>query len=113
MRSKRFIGVSSVPVRLIALALLTQDVDAAELRDGRVDGRVHARLVADVADDRQRMTAGRLDFRRGGVDRSGKLRMRLGRLGRDDDIGAVARRAHGDGEPDAARAAADEQRLAA
>ena len=40
-----------MPVRLIALALLTQDVDAAERLDGLRDRRGDLLLEADVADD--------------------------------------------------------------
>ena len=46
-----------------------------------------------------------------GVDRAFELRVRLGGLGGDRDVGAVARGAKRDGEPDAARRAGDEERL--
>ena len=72
----------------------------------------HRRLVADVADDRQRLPAGRLDLLGGGVDRALELRVRLGGLGDQCDVGAVAGGPQGDGEADAARATRDEQRLA-
>ena len=92
--------------------IVDADVDAAEGLDGSCDGVGDLRLLADVADDRQRLAAGLLDLLGRRVDRARQLRMRLGGLGRDRHIGAVARRPQRDGQPDAARAAGDEQRLA-
>ena len=112
MRSKRFIGVASGAGQADRARVVDEDVDAAERCDGRGDRGLHRGLVADVAGDRQRLAAGLLDLRGRGVDRSRQLRIRRGGLGRDRDVGAVARGAHGDREPDAARAAGDEQRLA-
>ena len=45
--------------------------------------RLHARLVADVALQRQRLAAGGLDLGGGAVDRARQLRVGLGRLGGD------------------------------
>src|SRR6266566_703042 len=67
-------------------------------------------LVAHVDHERQRMSAGLGDFVRGGEDRAGQFRMRLVGLGRDGDVGAVARGAQRNRKPDAARCAGDEQR---
>src|SRR2546429_5517566 len=55
------------------------------------------------------MPAGLGDFVRGGEDRAGELRMRLVGLGRDRNVGAVARGAQRNCKPDAARCAGDEQ----
>ena len=88
------------------------DIDAAEFGDGLLDRRDHLRLVADVAQHRQRLAAGGADFLRRGVDGALELRMRLRGLGRDRDIGAVTRGAQRDRQPDAAAGAGDEQRLA-
>src|SRR5258708_26606287 len=55
------------------------------------------------------MSAGLGDFVRGGEDRAGQFRMRLVGLGRDGDVGAVARGAQRNCKPDAARCAGDEQ----
>ena len=75
------------------------------------DRLLHRRLVADVDGERQRLAAGLLDRFGRGEDRAFELRMRLGRLRGDRDIGAVARGAKRDREPDAARRAGDEKRL--
>ena len=92
--------------------VVDDDVDAAELRRGLVDRLLDVGLVADVDDERQRLAAGALDVLGGGVDGAGELRVRLGGLGRDRDIGAVAGGAQSDRQPDAARGAGDEQGLA-
>ncbi len=92
--------------------IVDADIDAAEFGDGLVDRRHHLRLVADIAQDRQRLAAGGADLLGGGVDGALELRMRLGGLGGDRDIGAVPRGAQRDREPDAAAAAGHEQRLA-
>ena len=93
---------ASVPDRLIALALLTQmsiPPNVSTVWRDRVGDRL---LVADVADDRQRLAAGLLDLLGGRVDGAFELGVRLGRLGDQRDVRAVARGAHGDREPDAA-----------
>ena len=51
---------------------------------------------------RQRLAAGGLDLLGGRVDGAGQLLMRLGGLGGDGDVGAVARGVQRDGEADAA-----------
>ena len=53
---------------------------------------------------RQRLAAGVLDLLGGGVDGARQSRMRLGGLGGDRDIGAVAGGAQRDGQADAAAA---------
>ena len=88
------------------------DIDAAEFGDGLVDRVDHLGLVADIAEDRQRLAAGGADLVGGGVDGALQFRMRLRGLGGDRDIGAVARGAQRDRKPDAAAAAGYEQRLA-
>ena len=99
-------------VRLIALALLTRMSMPPNVAAVLSIAAFTRLLVAHVDWQRQRLAAGRLDLRGRGVDRARQLRMRLGGLGRDRDVGAVARRAQRDGEPDAARGAGDEEGLA-
>ena len=98
--------------RLIAEALLTTMSMPPNVSAVRAIASCDGGLVADVDGERQRLAAGRLDLLGGGVDRAFELRMRLGRLRGDGDVGAVARGAERDGEPDAARGAGDEERLA-
>ena len=88
------------------------DVEAAERLDRLGHRRLHLILEADVAGDRQRAPARLFDLGGSRVDRPFELRMRLGGLGGDRDIGAVARRAQCDREPDAAARAGDEECLA-
>ncbi len=113
IRSKRFIGVASVPVRLIALALLTRMSMPPKRSTVAVDRGVRP---APRRGCRRRSASAwppaLLDLRGRGVDRAGKLRVRLDGLRGDGDVGAVARGAQRDREADAARAAGDEQRLA-
>ena len=73
---------------------------------------VDALLVADVAGQRQRLAAGLLDLLGGGEDRAGQPRIGLHGLGRDGDVGAVARGAQRDGKSDAPAGAGHEQGLA-
>ena len=87
------------------------DVDAAEAIDGLGHRVLDRLLVADVAGDGQGGTAGLLDLRGGRVDCALELRVRLGGLGDQRDVGAVARRPQGDRETDPAAAAAHEDRL--
>jgi hypothetical protein len=54
------------------------------------------------------LAAGFLDLLGGGVDRAFELGMRLAGLGQQDDVGAVARGADGDGQADAAASPGDE-----
>src|SRR3546814_2532908 len=61
---------------------------------------------------RQCLAAGVCDRVSRAVDRAGQLGGRIAGLGGDDDIGAIARCAHGNGQPDTARSTGDEQRLA-
>ena len=60
--------------------------------DGRRDGARDLLLEANVARERERPAARRLDLGGRGVDRAFELRMRLLRLGDDGDVGAFARR---------------------
>ena len=72
--------------------VVDQDVDAAEalhrLRH-RGGHRVSSRMSRV---QRQRLAAGGLDLLGRGVDGAGQLRVRLGGLGQQHDVGAVARR---------------------
>ena len=67
------------------------DIDAAEFDDGLLDRRDHLRLVADVAQHRQRLAAGSANFLRRGVNGAFEFWMRLSGLRRNRDIGAVTR----------------------
>ena len=106
--------------------VVDQDVDRAELLDDAVDRLLHLVAVGDVALDRGRAAAERLDLlrRRLGVDDPLRLRhlrehaVRLGGLGRfvrldldigDDDVGACARERQRIRAAEAARAAGDER----
>jgi hypothetical protein len=80
-------------------------VHPAPALDRGGDERVDLRLVAHVADDRERLAPGFLDRRGGGVDRAGQLRMRLVGLGQQGDARAGAGERDGDREADAAAAA--------
>ncbi len=92
--------------------VVDQDVQAAEGVHGRRDGSPHLLLVADVAPDRKCMTAGGLDLGSDAVDGARKPGIGDRRLGRDRDVGAVARRTQRNGATDAAGGTGDEQSLA-
>ncbi len=112
IRSNRFMSVPCELVRLMALALLTQismPPNSATVFSIAVH---HLRLIPDVAQHRQRLAAGGADVVGRGVDGALQSRMRLGGLGGDRDIGAVARGAQRNRQPNAAARARDEQRLA-
>merc|ERR1711892_375100 len=64
--------------------------------------------IANVDNKRQRLSPRLFDLVRRRVNRTGQLGMGLGRLRRDNDVGAVCRRLLGDFEADAARGARDE-----
>jgi hypothetical protein len=66
----------------------------------------------DVADDRQRLAAGLFELRGGGVHRARQLRVRLGGLGHQRDVGAVLRGTLGDGQADSTAGAGDEHGFA-
>ena len=93
----------------MALALLTHDVDAAEVLDGGVDGALHVLFLAHVADHRDALAAGGLDVGHGGVHGAWQLGVRLGGLGQQHDVGALLGRAQRDRQPDAAAAAGDDE----
>ena len=82
--------------------IVHDDIDAPEGLGGLGDRLDDALLVADIDHQGQALAAGRLDLGGGGVDRAGELGVRLGRLGRDGDIGTVPRCPERDGEADAA-----------
>ena len=79
MRSKRFIGVSTVPARQMALALFTSTSMPPKRSTAAPTAAAISVLVADVARDGERLAAGRLDLLGGGVDRPRQLRVRHGR----------------------------------
>ena len=86
-------------------------VDPAEPLDRLGHGGDDLLLVADVADDRQRPAARRLDLLGRRVDGALELGMGLGGLGDQRDVRAVPGRPQRDGQPDAATGAGDEQGL--
>jgi DNA-binding CsgD family transcriptional regulator len=107
-RTRQRLGAGQVDRR----GVVDADVDPAEPPDRLRDGLRDLRLVADVTDDRQRTAARLLDLPGRRVHRALELRMRLGRLGDQRDVGAVARRPYRDRQADATAGAADEQGLA-
>jgi hypothetical protein len=92
--------------------VVDEHVDAAERAHGRLHGREHLLLLANVRDARNGAAPRLLDFPHGVVHRAGELRVRGVRLTDDGDAGAVAGRAEGDRLADAARRAGDEENLA-
>ena len=93
------------PRQVDRAGVVDADVDAAEALDGLRDGAASTCVVvADVADDRQRAAAGRLDLLGRRVDRALELGVRLGGLRDQRDVRAVARGAQRDREADAAAA---------
>jgi hypothetical protein len=92
--------------------VINQDIDAAEGLYGLIDSGVDLRLLADIADTGQGPAASPLDFRSGGIDGALQLGVRLGRLGRDDDVRPVARSSQRNCQADPAAGAGDKQGLA-
>ncbi len=88
--------------------VVDQDVDAAEALDGRGDGCLDLRLVADIGGDREASTAGSLNIGGRGMDCPRQLRMRFGGLRRDDDVCAVGCGTYRDCVADAPGSAGDE-----
>jgi hypothetical protein len=87
------------------------DVERAERLHRLGNGRLNLVLEADVAGDGKRLAAGLLDLLGSRKDRAFQLGVRLGGLGGDGDVGAVARGPERDGEADAATGTRDEQRF--
>ena len=87
--------------------VVDHDVDAAEALDGGVDGTHDVVFVADVPDNGDPLTPGRLDLGDRGVHCAGQLGMGFGGLGQQHDVGAVPGGAQRDGEPDAPAASRD------
>jgi len=85
--------------------VVDENIDAAKARGGFSHRFPDGRLVTDIALQGQGVTAGFFDLRRRRVDGAGEFRVGVDCLGRDRDVGAVARRAQRDGQADAARAA--------
>ena len=98
--------------KLDGAGIIDDDVERTERRRSFVDRVLHRLFVAHVDHERQGAAARLLDLLGGAVDRAGELGMRRLGLGGDRDIGAVARGFQRDRQPDAARGAGDEQRLA-
>ena len=106
------VGRQRAGVSEMALALLTQMSMPPKSRPSSPPPPATCSSKRMSHDERQRLAAGRLDLLGGRVDGAFELGMRLGRLGGDGDVGAVARGAQRDGEADAAAGAGDEQGLA-
>ena len=81
------------------------DVDAPETLDGGGDRCGDVVIIADVPHQRQGLAAGGDQLLGSRKDRAFEFRVRIAGLGHQDDVGAVARRAGGDGQPDAAASA--------
>src|SRR5262245_47554228 len=92
--------------------IIDADIEPTEFRHGLRDSFLYLLLIANVAHHRQRVAARRLNLLSRGVNRPWQRSMRRGRLGRYGDVRAITGRAQGDRQPDAARTAADEDRLA-
>jgi hypothetical protein len=92
--------------------IVDADIEAAEGLHRLLDRRLHLLLEADIAGDGQRLAAGRFDLLGGGEDGAFELGMRLGGLGGDGNVGAVARGPERDGQADAPAGAGNKQRLA-
>ena len=75
-------------------------------------GGSHLLLFADIHLQCQRLATRRLDRRSGGVDRPGQLGIGHAALGGNHDVGAIAGRAQGNRQTDAARGAGNEQGFA-
>ena len=101
-----------MPGEVDRAGVVDADVDAAEALDRLRDRGRDLLLVADVADDRQRLAARLLDRLGRRVDRALELGMRLGGLRDQGHVRAVAGRANRDRKADAAAAAGDEEGLA-
>ncbi len=104
--------MSSIALKDKALALLTQMSMPPKASTVAATARSNLLLDADVASERQRAPARRLDLGRCRRNRALELGIGLLRLGHDRDVGAIARGALGDGEPDAAACPRHQQRLA-
>ena len=98
--------------QLDGAGVIDADVDAAEPLERLLHRLCDLRLLADVAQHRQRLASRRFDLVRRRVDRARQLRMRLRGLRRDRHVRAVLRSAQRDRQPDPARPARDENRLA-
>ena len=71
--------------------IVDHDVEAAEGRNGLVEGSLDLSLVAYIDRKRQRVAAGPGDLLRGSEDRARQLGMRLVGLRGDGNIGPVPR----------------------
>ena len=107
-RISRHVGVAHLGERLFApqRRVVDEDIDTAELLDGRIRHRLHRYGVGDVADMDQRLAAGGLDLARDGV-RLGAVAARV-----DHDRGAALRQRQRDRAADIAPGAGDDGDLA-
>ena len=102
------VGFADVEERLADLdaGVVDEDVEAAEGGDGGTDQARSLRRHADVGAQHDRLAAELLDLRRDGA------RLVLLAVEVHGHVGALARKAQGDGLPDPARAAGHEGGLA-
>ncbi|MNR03008.1 hypothetical protein D3C85_1188860 [compost metagenome] len=98
--------------KLDRAGVIDQPIDAAEVLGGPEHGGLYRHLVAYIQLQGQGLAAGLLDLGRHRMDGARQLGVGLGAFRRDDDIGAVARRAQGDLAADATAGAGDEQGFA-
>ena len=92
--------------------VVDQDVDTSKGFHRLGHRRKHGIIVAYVHRQRQRLATRRFNLGRRAVDGAGQLGIRVGGLGQDDDVGAVPRRAFGNGQANTTRGTGDEQGLA-
>ncbi len=92
--------------------VIDADIDATEFGDALINSCDHLGLIANIADDWQRLAAGRAHLVGGGKDGALQLRMRLRGLRGDRDIGAVACGTQCDRKPNATARTGNKQRLA-
>ena len=105
-------SVSTTGRELDRAGIIDHDVDAAEFLRRLVERISHDSFVAHIDHQRQRLAAGALDLIGRGIDRALQFWMRLGGFRSDSDVGAVARGAQRNRQPNAARGAGDEQGFA-
>ena len=109
IRSNRFIGVSSVPVRLIAEALFTRMSMPPKRSHGGRDRRRDLGFITDVDLHRERLAAGRSTSAAAVWIVPGNFGCGVRRLCGNHDVGAVGGGAQRNGVADAARGAGNEE----
>ena len=77
-----------------------------------LDGVLHALLASDVARNGKTLSTGGSDLISGGEDGARKLRVGLGSLGQEDDVGSVLGTSDCNGLSDTSGGSADQDGLA-